>query len=157
MLNVETIRKVRQAHFRDGKKIREITRELNLSRNTVRNIIRSGITDQKYERSAQPHPKLGSFIERLLELLREDSAKPVPHRRSAQILFEQLQLAEAGLPSTPPSKSRFQRPSMVALIPRFRAASVIGYPCSIINLTADSRNSCVYFFLFAIEHLLVGI
>ena len=91
MLNVETIRKVRQAHFRDGKKIREITRELNLSRNTVRNIIRSGITDQKYERSAQPHPKLGSFIERLLELLREDSEKPVPHRRSAQILFEQLQ------------------------------------------------------------------
>ena len=91
MLNVETIRKVRQAHFRDGKKIREITRELNLSRNTVRNIIRSGITDQKYERSTQPHPKLGSFIDRLLELLREDSAKPVPHRRSAQILFEQLQ------------------------------------------------------------------
>lgn len=91
MLNVETIRKVRQAHFRDGKKIREITRELNLSRNTVRNIIRSGITDQQYERSAQPHPKLGSFIERLLELLGEDSGKPVPHRRSAQILFEQLQ------------------------------------------------------------------
>ena len=51
MLNVETIRKVRQAHFRDGKGIREITRDFNLSRNTVRTIIRSGITDQKYERS----------------------------------------------------------------------------------------------------------
>ena len=61
MLNVETIRKIRQAHFRDGKKIREIAREMNLSRNTVRNIIRSGITDQKYERSAQPHPKLGGL------------------------------------------------------------------------------------------------
>jgi transposase len=62
MLNVETIRKIRQAyHFRDGKKIREIARELNLSRNTVRNIISSGITDQKYERSAQPHPKLGIY------------------------------------------------------------------------------------------------
>ena len=57
MLNVETIRKIRQAHFRDGKKIREIARELNLSRNTVRNIIRSGITDQKYERSEQLYPK----------------------------------------------------------------------------------------------------
>lgn len=43
MLNVETIRKVRQAHFRDGKGIREITRDFNLSRNTVRSIIRSGI------------------------------------------------------------------------------------------------------------------
>jgi transposase len=91
MLNVETIRKVRQAHFRDGKAIREICREFNLARNTVRNIIRSGVTDQTYERSEQPRPKLGSFIERLSELLKEDAGKPVRHRKSAQILFEQLQ------------------------------------------------------------------
>jgi transposase len=91
MLNVETIRKVRLAHFRDGKGIREITRDFNLSRNTVRNIIRTGITDHKYVRSEQPHPKLGSFIERLSELLKQDTCKPVRHRRSAQILFEQLQ------------------------------------------------------------------
>lgn len=91
MLNVETIRKVRQGHFRDGKGIREISRDLNLSRNIVRNIIRSGITDQKYERTAQPHPKLGTFIERLSDLLQEDSDKPIRHRRSAQLLFEQLQ------------------------------------------------------------------
>lgn len=91
MLNVETIRKVRQAHFRDGKGIREIARDFNLSRNTVRNIIRTGIIDQKYVRNYQPHPKLGSFIERLAELLKEDTGKPVRHRRSAQILFEQLQ------------------------------------------------------------------
>lgn len=91
MLIVETIRKVRQAHFRDGKAIREICREFNLARNTVRNIIRSGVTDQVYERSDQPRPKLGSFIERLSELLKEDTCKPVRHRKSAQILFEQLQ------------------------------------------------------------------
>ena len=90
MLNVETIRKVRQAYFRDGKKIRAITRELNLSRNTVRDIIRSGKTDQQYERSTQPYPKLGDFIERLVELLREDSSKPAAHRRSAQLLFSVL-------------------------------------------------------------------
>lgn len=91
MLNVETIRKVRQAHLRDGKGIREIARDFNLSRNTVRSIIRSGITDQKYERSEQPRPKLGSFVERLSAWLNEDAAKPVKHRRRAQILFEQLQ------------------------------------------------------------------
>lgn len=88
---METIRKIRQAHFRDGRGIREITRDFNLSRNTVRNILRTGMTDQKYERSEQPHPKLGSFIERLSGLLKEDTGKPVRHRRSAQILFEQLQ------------------------------------------------------------------
>jgi transposase len=91
MLNVETIRKIRQAHLRDGKGIRAISRDLNVSRNTVRNIIRSGITDQKYERSTQPHPKLGGFIERLSGLLQEDIEKPVRHRRSAQLLFEELQ------------------------------------------------------------------
>ena len=47
MLNVETIRKVRWAHFRDNEGIRQIAREFNLSRNTVRTIIRSGITDWK--------------------------------------------------------------------------------------------------------------
>jgi transposase len=91
MLNVETIRKVRQAHFRDGKGIREISRDLNLSRNTVRNIIRSSITDQKYERTVQPHPRLDTFIDRLSEMLLEDSEKPLRHRRSAQLLFEQVQ------------------------------------------------------------------
>jgi transposase len=91
MLNVETIRKVRWAHFRGGKGIREIAREFNISRNTVRTIIRSGITDQKYERSEQPYPRLGAFIERLSGWLKEDTDKPVRHRRSAQILFERLQ------------------------------------------------------------------
>jgi transposase len=90
MLIVETIHKVRLAH-RDGKGIREIARKLNLSRNTVRSIIRSDITDQQYVRSEQPRPKLGSFVKRLSEWLKEDSNKPVKHRRRAQILFEQLQ------------------------------------------------------------------
>ena len=91
MLIVETITKVRLAYFRDGKAIREIARKFNLARNTVKNIIRSGVTDQKYERNEQPRPKLGAFVEQLAEWLKEDSNKPVRHRRSAQLLFEQLQ------------------------------------------------------------------
>lgn len=47
MLNEESIRKVHQAYLRDGNKNREITRELNLFRNTVRDIIRSGKTVQR--------------------------------------------------------------------------------------------------------------
>lgn len=91
MLIVDSINKVRLAYFRDGKAIREIARKFNLARNTVKNIIRSGVTDQTYERSEQPRPKLGAFVEQLAEWLKEDSSKPVRHRRSAQILFEQLQ------------------------------------------------------------------
>lgn len=88
---METIRKVRKAHFVDGKGIREIARTFNIARNTVRDIIRTGKTDQRYQRNNQPRPKLGLFADRLSALLKEDSSKPVKHRRSAQILFEQLQ------------------------------------------------------------------
>ena len=73
MLDVDHISKVRLAHFRDGKGIREIARDLDLARNTVRSIIRSGITDQKYERTEQPRPKLGSFLKLLAKWLKEDS------------------------------------------------------------------------------------
>ena len=47
--------------------------------------------DQSYCRIDKHRPKLGAVIERLVELLKEDEAKPVKHRRRAQILFEQLQ------------------------------------------------------------------
>jgi transposase len=91
MLKVDTIKDIRIARFVEGKGIREIARDFNISRNTVRSIIRSGKVDQSYCRLDKHRPKLGAVIERLVELLTEDEAKPVKHRRRAQILFEQLQ------------------------------------------------------------------
>lgn len=44
MLIVDSIIKVRLAYFRDGKAICEIARKFNLARNTVKNIIRSGVS-----------------------------------------------------------------------------------------------------------------
>jgi len=41
MLIVETISKIRRYHFVEGRKIKQISRDLNISRNTVRKIIRS--------------------------------------------------------------------------------------------------------------------
>lgn len=41
MLIVETIAKIRRAHFIDGKSIKQICRELQLSRNTVRKVTRT--------------------------------------------------------------------------------------------------------------------
>lgn len=55
---METIAKIRRAYHRDKKPIRQIAREMNLSRNTVRKIIRSDVTEQRYERKVQPRPKL---------------------------------------------------------------------------------------------------
>ena len=89
---METIRKIRLAHHRDNKPIRQISREMNLSRNTVRKIIRSGVTELRYERQVQPRVKLEPFKEKLTQALDEDADKPMKHRRSAQLLFEMLQL-----------------------------------------------------------------
>jgi transposase len=91
MLKVDIIKDIRIAHFVNGKGIREIVREFKVSRNTVRNVIRSGMVDQSYCRIDKHRPKLGGVIERLVELLKEDEVKPVKHRRRGQILFEQLQ------------------------------------------------------------------
>ena len=51
MLTVETIGRVRRERLVKGKTIREITRDLKLSRNTVRKILRSGETSFSYERT----------------------------------------------------------------------------------------------------------
>jgi AraC-like DNA-binding protein len=69
MLVVETIGKIRREHFAQGKGARTIARELGLSRNTVRKVLRSGETSFDYERREQPHRKLGLFIERLEAML----------------------------------------------------------------------------------------
>lgn len=44
MLTVETIRKVRLSFHRDGKSIRHTAKDLQLSRNTIRKVIRSDQT-----------------------------------------------------------------------------------------------------------------
>ena len=58
MLIVETIGRIRREHFVQGKSIKEIARDLKLSRNTVRKVLRSDDTSFSYERQVQPRPKL---------------------------------------------------------------------------------------------------
>ena len=69
MLVVETIAKIRRAYFSQGKAIKEICRELRISRKVVRKVIRTGATEFRYERSRQPMPRLGPWRERLEALL----------------------------------------------------------------------------------------
>ena len=76
MLVVETIAKVRRAHLVGGKGIKTIARELGLSRNTVRRVLRSGETSFAYERSEQPSRKLGAHLVRLDAMLTQNAARP---------------------------------------------------------------------------------
>ena len=65
MLVVETIAKIRRLYFAQGRPIKVICRELGLSRNVVRKVIRSGATEFQYAREKQPLPKIGPWRERL--------------------------------------------------------------------------------------------
>ena len=65
MLVVETIARIRRAHFVQGKTIKAICREFGIARNTIRRILRSGETSFAYQRDVQPRPKLGQWMEDL--------------------------------------------------------------------------------------------
>src|SRR6185437_1702604 len=69
MLTVETIGRIRRERVVKGKSIKEIDRDMKVSRNTVRKVLRSGATAFEYEREVQPRPKLGRWMSDLEDLL----------------------------------------------------------------------------------------
>ena len=91
MLTVETIKKVRMMALRDRKPIKQIARDLRLSKNTVRKILRDDLTEFTYERKAQPRPALGAFVESLEHRLKEDKDLTKKRRRTAKKLFDEIQ------------------------------------------------------------------
>jgi transposase len=90
MLVVETIGRIRREHFVRGRRIKEIVRELKVSRNTVRKVLRSGATSIDYARGVQPRPKLGPWCADLDRMLAANEGKPVRERLTLIRLFEEL-------------------------------------------------------------------
>src|SRR5881275_2057428 len=90
MLIVETIARIRREHFVKGKTIKEIARDLGVSRNTVRKVLRSGETSFEYERSVQPRPKLGRWAVALEDLLAGNATKPAREQLTLIRIFEEL-------------------------------------------------------------------
>jgi transposase len=90
MLVVETIGRIRREHFVQGKSIKEIARDLRLSRNTVRKVLRSEETSFSYERQVQPRPKLGRWKEELDRLLATNAEAPARERLTLIRIFEEL-------------------------------------------------------------------
>jgi transposase len=91
MLTMETVLKVRLAAKRDGKSVRAIARKYHLSRNTVRKYLRGAELEPRYRRAQESKPKLGPFVEALEQLLEDDWPRPKRERRTALMLFEELQ------------------------------------------------------------------
>ena len=87
---METIARIRREHFVKGKTIKEIARDLGISRNTIRKVLRSGETAFEYERTVQPRPKLGRWTIELDALLAGNAAKPAREQLTLIRIYEEL-------------------------------------------------------------------
>ena len=90
MKGVDTISRIRREYFVRGKSIKEIVRDLHVSRNTVRKVLRSGSTEFRYERGRQVLPKLGPWRDELDALLVANEGKAARERLTLIRLFETL-------------------------------------------------------------------
>ncbi len=70
--------------------MKKIARDLHLSRNTVRKILRSGETDFTYERERQPMPRIGPWQGQLEQFLSANAGKASRERLTLIRFFEEL-------------------------------------------------------------------
>jgi len=87
---VDTIARVRRAFYVQGWSVKRIVRELHVSRNTVRKILRSDETDFTYERDHQPMPRIGPWQQKLDEFLQGNAGRPPRERLTLIRIFEEL-------------------------------------------------------------------
>ncbi len=90
MLSSETIAEIRRDHFENGLPLRQIARDRNLSRNTVRKAVRSGEESFRYARRSQPRPKLGPWTAALERRLAENGERHCGDRLPLTRLHQDL-------------------------------------------------------------------
>lgn len=90
MFIVESIAKIRRMYHVEKKSIKAITRELKISKNTVRKIIRSDATKFTLTKYTKNKPVLDEYLSLLNQLLEENTKEPLRRRMTSRKLYEQL-------------------------------------------------------------------
>src|SRR4029079_11906053 len=90
MKSVDSIARVRRAFYVQGWSLKRISRELHLSRNTIRKILRSDETEFTYERERQPMPKIGRWQDQLGALLGGSDGMSASERLTLIRIYEEL-------------------------------------------------------------------
>lgn len=111
MLIVETIAKIRTRYHVQKQGIKQISRELNLSRNTIRKVLREGQTAHVYKPRQVVAPRLEDYKEQLQSWLESDSQLPKKQRCSATRLHQRLR--ELGYSGAYDSVQRFVKQWML--------------------------------------------
>ena len=90
MMIVETIAKIRRLYYVQNMGIKTIARELKLSKNTVRKIIREDKTSKTYSRNKQVFPMMDEFKCQLVTMLESNATKPLRLKYTAKKLHQVL-------------------------------------------------------------------
>lgn len=90
MLVVETIAKIRRMYHIECKSIRGIARDLNISKNTVKKVIRSNVTKFELAKYERAKPVIGNYLVHLQELLVNNSKEPLRRRMTAKKFYDEL-------------------------------------------------------------------
>ncbi len=87
---MDTIARVRRAFHIQGWSVKKITRELNVSRNTVRKILRSDATELIYKREHQPLPRMGAWRDDVKRFLIANEGKASRERLTLIRIYEEV-------------------------------------------------------------------
>jgi len=88
---MDIIAEIRRRHFIENETISSLAQTFKLSRPTIRKHLKT-VEEPAYVRTEQPYPKLGAHIVQLKASLETDAALPRKQRRTAQRLYECLQV-----------------------------------------------------------------
>lgn len=88
---METIAKIRRMYHVNGKKFKTIARQLKISKNTVKKIIRDDKTSSCYQRTEPFYRVLGNHIDQIIEKLDHDSREPKRRRRTIMKIYQEIQ------------------------------------------------------------------
>ena len=90
MLVVETIARIRRDHLVKGVPIKKLARDLRVSKNTIRKVVRGDATSHTYDRKIQPMPKLGLWVDELERQLEVNEKKDRKDRLTLLQIHEDL-------------------------------------------------------------------
>ena len=92
VIKLDMIAEIRRLHFVENGTVSALAKTFKLSRPTIRKHLKTVKEPVYPTRQHQPHPKLGAYLDLLQTWLKNDASLPGKRRRTAQRLYEGLQV-----------------------------------------------------------------
>ena len=93
MLKMGLVHVIRHKHFSEGISIRQIAREMEISRNTVRKYLQESEPVRR-ESAPRPRPVLGNAVARIEEILQEWKPRTTKKQRTTGTLIHKTLVEE---------------------------------------------------------------